>query len=42
MSITCLSATTGGLYRYDINDIIKVAGHRNGVPLIEFLQKGRA
>jgi sterol desaturase/sphingolipid hydroxylase (fatty acid hydroxylase superfamily) len=33
--------TTGGLYRYDINDIIKVAGHRNGVPLIEFLQKGR-
>lgn len=33
--------TTGGLYRYDINDIIKVAGYRNGVPLIEFLQKGR-
>lgn len=33
--------TTGGLYRYDMNDIVKVAGHRNGVPLIEFLQKGR-
>jgi len=33
--------TTGGLYRYDMNDIVKVAGHRHGVPLIEFLQKGR-
>ncbi|HWR77776.1 MAG TPA: GH3 auxin-responsive promoter family protein [Thiobacillus sp.] len=33
--------TTGGLYRYDMNDIVKVAGFRNSVPLIEFLQKGR-
>jgi sterol desaturase/sphingolipid hydroxylase (fatty acid hydroxylase superfamily) len=33
--------TTGGLYRYDMNDIVTVAGHRNSVPLIEFLQKGR-
>lgn len=33
--------TTGGLYRYDMNDIVKVAGYRNRVPLIEFLQKGR-
>lgn len=33
--------TTGGLYRYDINDIVKVDGFRNEVPLIEFLQKGR-
>ena len=33
--------TTGGLYRYDMNDIVTVTGHRNGVPLIEFLQKGR-
>jgi hypothetical protein len=24
-----------------MNDIVKVAGQRNGVPLIEFLQKGR-
>ncbi|MGH8580868.1 MAG: GH3 family domain-containing protein [Gammaproteobacteria bacterium] len=33
--------TTGGLYRYDLNDIVTVTGHRYGVPLIEFLQKGR-
>lgn len=33
--------TTGGLYRYDMNDIVTVAGYRNSVPLIEFLQKGR-
>ena len=33
--------TTGGLYRYDMNDIVKVGGYRNSVPLIEFLQKGR-
>lgn len=33
--------TTGGLYRYDMNDIVRVSGHRHGAPLIEFLQKGR-
>lgn len=33
--------TTGGLYRYDMNDIVRVAGYRHGAPLIEFLQKGR-
>lgn len=33
--------TTGGLYRYDMNDIITVTGHRHSVPLLEFLQKGR-
>lgn len=33
--------TTGGLYRYDMNDIVKVAGYRNKLPLLEFLQKGR-
>jgi len=33
--------TTGGLYRYDMNDIITVTGHTHSVPLIEFLQKGR-
>jgi hypothetical protein len=33
--------TTGGLYRYDMNDIVRVTGHRHGAPLIEFLQKGR-
>ena len=33
--------TTGGLYRYDMNDIVTVTGHQQSVPLIEFLQKGR-
>lgn len=33
--------TTGGLYRYDMNDIVRVTGFRHGAPLIEFLQKGR-
>ncbi len=33
--------TTGGLYRYDMNDIVTVTGYWHGVPLIEFLQKGR-
>lgn len=33
--------TTGGLYRYDLNDIVTVTGYRHEAPLIEFLQKGR-
>ena len=33
--------TTGGLYRYDMNDIVRVTGYRNSAPLIEFQQKGR-
>lgn len=33
--------TTGGLYRYDMNDVVAVTGHWQSVPLIEFLQKGR-
>ncbi len=33
--------TTAGLYRYDLNDVVTVTGHRHGIPLIEFLQKGR-
>jgi GH3 auxin-responsive promoter len=33
--------TTGGLYRYDINDIIKVEGFYNKTPQIIFLRKGR-
>jgi hypothetical protein len=30
-----------GLYRYDMNDIIKVAGKYQATPQIEFLRKGR-
>ena len=33
--------TTGGLYRYDINDVIKVVGYYNRTPQIVFLRKGR-
>lgn len=33
--------TPGGLYRYNIDDIIKVAGFRKTAPVIEFIQKGK-
>jgi hypothetical protein len=33
--------TTGGLYRYDINDVVEVVGHYNRTPLIGFCRKGR-
>lgn len=33
--------TTGGLYRYDINDVIEVVGHYNRTPIISFCCKGR-
>ncbi|MBD1391169.1 GH3 auxin-responsive promoter family protein [Neiella sp. HB171785] len=33
--------TTGGLYRYDINDVITVKGFYNQAPKIQFLRKGR-
>ncbi len=32
--------TAGGLYRYNIDDIIKVTGYFKRTPLIEFVQKG--
>jgi hypothetical protein len=33
--------TSGGLYRYNIDDIIKVTGFYNKTPVIEFIQKGK-
>jgi GH3 auxin-responsive promoter len=30
-----------GLYRYDMNDIVEVAGHYGQTPLIRFIQKGK-
>jgi hypothetical protein len=33
--------TTGGLYRYDINDVIEVVGRYNQTPVIAFCRKGR-
>ncbi|MDP2860119.1 MAG: GH3 auxin-responsive promoter family protein, partial [bacterium] len=32
--------TPGGLYRYNIDDIIRVSGFFNNTPVIEFVQKG--
>ena len=36
-----LLTTRGGLYRYDINDIVRVEGFHNNAPIIAFLRKGR-
>src|SRR5215204_3301641 len=33
--------STSGLYRYDMNDILEVAGHYGKTPLIRFIQKGK-
>lgn len=33
--------TRGGLYRYDMNDIVRVEGFLNETPLLRFVQKGR-
>ena len=33
--------TMGGLYRYNIDDIIKVVAFHNKTPVIEFMQKGK-
>ena len=33
--------TLDGLYRYDMNDIVRVTGRLNGTPCLEFVQKGK-
>ena len=33
--------TPEGLYRYDMNDIVRVNGMVHGTPILEFVQKGR-
>jgi len=33
--------TTGGLYRYDMNDVIEVVGRHENAPVIVFRRKGR-
>ncbi len=35
-----LFTTAAGLYRYNLNDIVKIVGWHNGTPLLEFLHKG--
>ncbi len=36
-----LISTIDGLYRYDINDVIRIEGHYNNTPELVFLRKGR-
>ena len=36
-----LLTSPNGLYRYDINDVVRVAGYHNRTPLLEFMRKGR-
>ena len=33
--------TSGGLYRYDLNDLVEVTGFAGGAPLLRFVRKGR-
>ncbi|MED5370268.1 MAG: GH3 auxin-responsive promoter family protein [Myxococcota bacterium] len=33
-------SSTGGLYRYDMNDILECTGHVHGAPLLRFVRKG--
>ena len=35
-----LFTTSAGLYRYNLNDVVKVIGWHNQTPLLEFLHKG--
>lgn len=36
-----LLTTPGGLYRYDINDIVQVTGFYRNAPMLAFIRKGR-
>jgi hypothetical protein len=36
-----LLTTSGGLYRYDIRDVVRCVGFRGEAPLLEFLNKGK-
>ena len=33
--------TSGGLYRYDIHDVVRCVGFQGQAPLVEFLNKGK-
>ncbi len=35
-----LTTTPAGLYRYDISDVVEVAGHYQALPLLRFVHKG--
>lgn len=40
-SYYAILTTPGGLYRYDINDVVRVTGFFQRAPLLEFVRKGR-
>ncbi len=37
-----LLTTSGGLYRYDIHDVVRCVGFEGQAPLVEFLNKGKS
>jgi len=37
-----LLTTSGGLYRYDIHDVVRCVGFEGEAPLLEFLNKGKS
>ncbi len=41
MNYAVLLTTPGGLYRYDIHDIVQVTGFYRNAPLLAFIRKGR-
>src|SRR5262249_30015378 len=36
-----IATTPAGLYRYFINDVVRVTGHLRATPLLKFMQKGK-
>ncbi len=37
-----LLTTSGGIYRYDIHDVVRCVGYEGEAPLLEFLNKGKS
>jgi hypothetical protein len=37
-----LLTTSGGLYRYDVHDVVRCVGYQGQAPLLEFLNKGKS
>ncbi|MFH1594624.1 MAG: GH3 auxin-responsive promoter family protein [Candidatus Omnitrophota bacterium] len=42
MEYSLVLTTPGGLYRYDIGDIIRINGFFNKTPIVEFVQRGQS
>jgi len=37
-----IMTTSGGLYRYDIHDVVRCVGYQGQAPMLEFLNKGKS